>query len=150
MRPDGPHNLLIGRRPLRLGLATGLDDHLRLGQVATGYELRSDGVVVRTQRGGDVYGDIVVAADGVGSVIASQAAGRPTSLPIGLVGLAGCHHDVAAMDTEAPAFLRHGPGLAFGPRGVGLFLTRHDPRASAMTPVVSTTAALEEGRGSGA
>lgn len=81
-----------------------------------------------------------------------QPGSRPADfLAIGLVGLAGWHHDVAAMDTEAPAFLGHGPGLAFGPRGVGLFLTRHDPRASAMTPVVSATAALEErARGSGA
>ncbi|WP_170219542.1 FAD-dependent oxidoreductase [Nocardioides litoris] len=130
---EGEHRL-VGRRPLRLALAGGLDDVLDLGVRVTGWRAAAGGevgkgvgggVVVVTDRG-DLDGDLLVAADGVGSVVARQAAGRATSAPIGLVGLAGRVDGLAPHDEGAPAFLTHGPALAIGPRGTGMFVTRHD------------------------
>lgn len=125
--PGEGRHLLVGRRPLRRVLASGLGSRLVLAEQATGYDLGRSSVTVRTTTGRTVRGDLLVAADGVGSVVAAQAAGRATSAPIGLVGLAGRHPDLAGLGRGAPSYLADGPALAFGTRGVGLFLTRHDP-----------------------
>ncbi|GAA1928808.1 NAD(P)/FAD-dependent oxidoreductase [Nocardioides hwasunensis] len=134
VKPEGGRHMLVGRRPLRVTLATGLDAHVRLGEEATGFVREGSSVRVLARSGTEVACDLMVAADGVGSAIASQAAGRPTSAPIGLVGLAGRHLDVAAIDRKAPPYLTAGPALAFGPRGVGLFLSRHDPATADVDP----------------
>nr|WP_062339299.1 FAD-dependent monooxygenase [Herbidospora sakaeratensis] len=65
----------------------------------------------------------------MGSRVASALAGRPTSTPAGVSGIAGRTPLTAVTRPLVPALLTPGPALAFGPGGVGLFLTVHDPES---------------------
>ncbi|WP_300013043.1 FAD-dependent monooxygenase [Pseudonocardia sp.] len=130
--------LLVGRIPLRRLLTYGLDDALRFGSAYTGHEVRGDATVVaRFADGSTVHGDLLVGADGVGSRVARALAGRPTSHPLGVSGLAGRTHLTDATRALLPAALRSGPALAVGPGGIGVFLSVHDPVAG--TAVDATT-----------
>ncbi|MCH1866497.1 FAD-dependent monooxygenase [Nocardioides sp. CFH 31398] len=121
--PGGEPHRMVGRVALRVALGRGLADRVRLGVRVTGTSARAGGGVDVHVEGGAVAADVVVAADGVGSVVATQHAGRPTSRPVGLQGLAGR----AEPGPDAPGLLDDGPALAIGPRGVGAFLTLHAP-----------------------
>ncbi|GAA1929168.1 NAD(P)/FAD-dependent oxidoreductase [Nocardioides lentus] len=129
-------SLDVDRVTLRLLLADTLDDALRRGARVTGYE-REDGGDTGTGRGGGrvaallddgsrVVGDVLVAADGVGSAIATRLAGGPTSAPIGLVGLAGRTPE-GAVAPAGRAMLGNRSTLAVGPGGSGLYVGHHAP-----------------------
>ncbi len=135
--------LMIGRIPLRRLLAHGLGDALRLGSEFTGHRTHPDGTVTAHFAGGGTdRGDLLVGADGVGSRVARALAGRPTSLPAGVSGIAGRTPLTAGTRPLVPALLARGPALAFGPGGVGLFLTLHDPGSgTAVDPAACTQVA---------
>ncbi|MCH1866008.1 FAD-dependent monooxygenase [Nocardioides sp. CFH 31398] len=126
-RADG--TLDVDRITLRLLLAHGLGEHLRLGVSGVGYDQQDDGtVVVRTAAEdgttGEVRCDVLVAADGVGSAVATQLAGGPTSTPVGLMGVAGR----TAQSSVPPGtrdLLRSRSTLAVGPGGSGLYVGNH-------------------------
>lgn len=124
---DRSEHLMIGRVALRTLLARGLANRLRTATTVVGYESTDVGVDVVTDTGERISGDLIVAADGARSVIAEQAAGRAMSSPVDLRGCAGTV-PMASMLEAPPPILRHGPVLAVGPRGTGLFLTLHCPR----------------------
>ncbi|WP_170991243.1 FAD-dependent oxidoreductase [Herbidospora galbida] len=127
--------LMIGRVPLRRLLAHGLDAALRLGSEFTGHQAHPDGTVTaHFADGGTDHGDLLVGADGVGSRVAHALAGRPTSSPAGVSSIAGRTLLTAGTRPLVPALLSPGPALAFGPGGVGAFLTRHDPDSGAVDP----------------
>ncbi|WP_299051226.1 FAD-dependent monooxygenase [uncultured Nocardioides sp.] len=122
--PDDEPHRMVGRIPLRVALGTGLADRLRLGVRVTGTAPRTaGGVDVLLADADPVAADVVVAADGVGSVVARGCAGGPTSAPVGLQGLAGR----AEPGPGVPELLGAGPVLGIGPHGVGAFLTLHAP-----------------------
>ncbi|WP_448641815.1 FAD-dependent oxidoreductase [Geodermatophilus sp. URMC 63] len=135
--PSG-ERLLIGRVPLRRLLAHGLDGVVRFGQEFTGHEVHADGsVTARFADGSSERGDLLVGADGVGSRVARALAGRPTSAPVGVTGIAGRTPVDARTRELVPDLLRAGPALAFAPDGVGAFLSLHDP---ATVPAVDPAA----------
>ncbi|MFH8933988.1 FAD-dependent monooxygenase [Streptomyces griseosporeus] len=57
------------------------DTPLTLGATALGYETSDDGVRVRFIDGSEAYGDVLVGADGIRSVIRGQVAGTGPSAP---------------------------------------------------------------------
>lgn len=133
--------LMIGRVTLRRLLAHGLGDALRLGSEFTGHRTHPDGTVTaHFADGGTETGDLLVGADGVGSRVAHALAGRPTSAPAGVGGIAGRTPLTAGTRPLVPALLTPGPALAFGPGGVGLFLSVHDPASG---PAVDPAACTE-------
>lgn len=69
-----PHQdpLAVDRLTLRQILLTGIDDAVRFGHQCTGYSTDDDRVTVQCADGSSATGDILVAADGVHSVIRGQ------------------------------------------------------------------------------
>lgn len=128
--------LMIGRIPLRTLLATDLDVHW--GSAYVGHVTGPDGRARAEFTGGADTADVLVGADGAGSALVRTLAGRPLSAPTGVEGLAGR----APLDGDAlaalPEPLRHGPALALGPGGIGLFLSVHDPATSPLAPAAGT------------
>src|SRR5690606_3231106 len=140
-RDPSRETLLIGRIPLRRLLAHGLHDALHLGSEFTGHRVNPDGIVTaHFADGGTDRADLLVGADGVGSRVAAALAGRPTSAPSGISGLAGRTALTPAIRPLVPDLLEHGPALAFGPAGIGLFLTLHDPGAEPAVDHAACTA----------
>lgn len=127
-RDPGVERLLIGRVPLRTLLCRQIEDRVHFGATFTGFDVQPDQrVAVHFADGSTTVADLLVGADGVGSRVARALAGRPTSTRLGVGGIAGRTPIHDGNRGLAPAVLQHGPALAFGPGGVGLFLTLHDP-----------------------
>jgi salicylate hydroxylase len=130
--PDA-ERLLIGRIPLRRLLAYGLGDVVRVGAEFTGYST-DDGagtVTAHFADGTTAEADLLVGADGVGSRVARALAGQPTSARVGVSGIAGRTLLAGPGRPVVPELLRAGPALAFGPGGIGIFLSLHDLGAGA-------------------
>ncbi|MFC5286401.1 FAD-dependent oxidoreductase [Actinokineospora guangxiensis] len=125
----GAEELLIGRIPLRTQLADWLGEDVRFGAEYIGHEVVGGRVLARFADGATATGDVLVGADGVGSRVAAALAGRPTSRPAGVSGIAARAPLTDRVRALLPALLSEGPALAFGPAGVGLFLSVHDPDA---------------------
>ncbi|CCH70328.1 MAG: FAD-dependent monooxygenase [Actinobacteria bacterium] len=123
-------SLDVDRITLRRLLTEGLDDRLRWGSAAIGYDEDDDGVHVHLEDGATVAGDALVIADGAGSRLARQLAGSPTCRSTGLTAIAG-RTRTDALSVEAQELLRDDPMLAFGPGGIGLFASWHDPYVGA-------------------
>ncbi|HEX6345606.1 FAD-dependent oxidoreductase [Umezawaea sp.] len=129
VEPSAELSLDVDRVTLRAVLAEGLGDRLRLGTTCGGWRREGDTVVAELDDGREEAGDLLVIADGAGSALAERLAGLPTSVPSGLVGVAGrVHWD--AVPGAARALLAE-PLLAVGPGGTGLFATAHDPAGGA-------------------
>ncbi|MBB5083606.1 FAD-dependent oxidoreductase [Nonomuraea endophytica] len=132
-RDGATETLMIGRIPLRRLLAEGLGEALRLGSEFTGYHTNPDGTLtVSFADGRTEAADLLVGADGVGSRVAAALAGRPTSAPVGVSGIAARTRLTADTRPLVPALLAQGPALAFGPGGTGLFLSLHDLGSGSM------------------
>lgn len=131
-RDPARETLMIGRVPLRLLLARGLEDQLRLGARVTGYTSTDDHVVVHIDGGPDLEADLLVGADGARSAVARQLAGRALTGRVGLSGVAGRTALGPSTAGLVPPVLHRGPALAFGPTGTALFLTLHDPASGAV------------------
>jgi salicylate hydroxylase len=69
--PVRPHTA-VNRRTLRQILAAGLDDTVRFGHAVTGFDLGADEVRLLFADGSSTSGDVLVAADGINSVIRRQ------------------------------------------------------------------------------
>ena len=129
-RAEDDEALLIGRVPLRRLLTHGLPE-LRFGAEFTHHETHADGrVTAHFADGSTDRGDLLVGADGVGSRVATALAGRPTSAPVGLSGIAG--RTPLTDGVPVPDVLLAGPALAFSADGVAVFLSVHDPAAGAV------------------
>lgn len=130
-RESEGESLDIDRLSLRLLLAGGLREQLRLGVATSVYRETRDGVAVQLQDGCLVRGDLLVIAEGSNSRLIRILAGGPTSSSVGLVGVAG-----RASSSDSPPqlldLLSQSQMLAMGPGGVGLFASWH-ARPSART-----------------
>jgi len=140
--------LLIGRVPLRRLLTAGLHDRVHFGQEYLSHDVSSNGTVtarLRDRVTGAVNTtdavDLLVGADGVGSRVAHALAGRATSAPVGISGIAGRTPIDEHTHALVPDLLRVGPALAFGPGGSAVFLSLHDPTATAVDPTTCTQVA---------
>ncbi|MEU7219477.1 FAD-dependent oxidoreductase [Nocardia iowensis] len=67
-----PAHTVIDRQVLRRILLTGLDDIVHFGRRCLGYDSDADTVTARFADGSSARGSVLVAADGVGSVIRAQ------------------------------------------------------------------------------
>jgi salicylate hydroxylase len=123
--------LMIGRVPLRTLLAHDLD--VRWGSVHHGHTSTPDGRVRVDCSGGSTTADVLVGADGTGSAIARALAGRPTAAPTGVDGIAG------KVPLDDDAALADGPALAFGPGGLGVFLSVHEPGTGPVSAAACTS-----------
>lgn len=141
--PDGEEHLMVGRIPLRRLLCRGIEDRIRFGTAVTGYDdppPREGGArrpSVLLANGGGHEADLIVGADGASSRIAGQLARRPTSRPVGILGVAGRIRldDAAGANPRlVPDVLTPGPAIAIGPDGIGMFLSRHDPTNPPVDP----------------
>lgn len=66
-----PH-MSVNRRTLREVLLTGLEDDMRFGHALVGFETSGENVTARFANGTTAAGDLLVAADGIGSVVRGQ------------------------------------------------------------------------------
>ena len=66
--PVRPHTA-VNRRTLRQILAAGLEETIHYGHTVTGFDLADDEVRLHFADGGSTTGDVLVAADGINSVI---------------------------------------------------------------------------------
>lgn len=115
----------IDRITLRLLLADGLGSALRTGVEVVGHVHHQDGSASAVLAGGErVTGDVVIAADGVGSAITTALAGSPTASPTTLIGVAG-RTLAAAVSEEARELFEQRSSLAVGPGGTGLYVGYH-------------------------
>ena len=69
--PVRPHTA-VNRRTLRQILSVGLEDVLHFGSPVAGFEADDDGVRLLLEDGSSVTGDVLVAADGIHSVVRQQ------------------------------------------------------------------------------
>src|SRR4051794_3487087 len=85
---DGPRpHTGVHRRTLRQILLHGLEDCVRLGTPATGYEETADGVRLQLADGSTAEGDLLVGADGIRSAIRAQRLPHATVVEAGVEGI---------------------------------------------------------------
>ncbi|MEU8226390.1 NAD(P)/FAD-dependent oxidoreductase [Kribbella sp. NPDC048915] len=110
----------VDRYAFRRALMTGLDDVLRFGKQFTSYAEGQDGVEISFADGSSAAVDVLVGADGVGSVVRSQLLPDFDVVDIGVrcvYGKVPVTPEVRALAPEA--FLR-GFCYASGPTGLGV------------------------------
>ena len=124
-RRDDDGALNVDRVTLRrlLGDTAGAD--LRLGRRYIEH-VGAAAVEARFADGSSATGDVLVGADGVGSAIAYGLAGRPTTAPVGVLGVGGCT-PVEKLSACAASLYERNSAFAVGPRGTGLYVGHHDP-----------------------
>lgn len=132
----------VDRVTLRLLLAEAVSGELLRGRVGVAATADSGGAMVELDDGEVLRGDFVVAADGVGSRIATMLAGRSTSTPTGLIGVSG-RTVATALDVEERTRLGARSSLATGADATALYVGFHDPSGHAVqgrpTPPISAT-----------
>ncbi|MFF5078273.1 FAD-dependent oxidoreductase [Actinoplanes sp. NPDC000266] len=138
--PVRPHTA-VNRRTLRQIMCEGLGDVLHFGHTVTGYEETGDGVRLTFADGSSADGDVLVAADGINSVVRHQRLPGVAVVDTGMRGL----YSLAPADDELiaqlPPNLLDGFVLAMGPGGRMLSFGLFDPRQ----PVAEAVAQLAPG-----
>lgn len=120
-QPPGEDRLLCNRVPLRQLMADSLGDRVRFG-ARVARVLPGDSVSHVVLSTGEILeADVVIGAEGSASPTVMALAGASTARPTGLVGIAGS--TLLDRDSEVPAFLLQGPGLALSGNGTGMFLS---------------------------
>ncbi|MCW2986774.1 MAG: putative secreted FAD-binding protein [Conexibacter sp.] len=138
---DGPRpHTAIDRRVLRQILLGRLGDAVHAGAAATRFEDRGDGVRLHLADGTTADGDVLVAADGVGSAIRRQLLPDVEIIPadVGGLGLFARSPLTPAVLAELPEILLDGFVIARDDAGGLLALGVYDPRR----PVAQAAAAL--------
>ncbi len=125
--PVRPHTA-VNRRTLRQIMCQGLDDVLHFGHTVAGYRLTADGVRLELADGTYADGDVLVAADGIHSVIRAGLLPEVEVVDTGMRGM----YSLAPVDDELlariPETLLDGFVLANGPDGTMLSFGLFDPR----------------------
>ncbi|WP_103347656.1 NAD(P)/FAD-dependent oxidoreductase [Amycolatopsis sp. CA-128772] len=124
---ERPHTA-VNRRTLRQIMCAGLGDVLHFGHTVTGYELDGERVRLGFAGGSSAEGDVLVAADGINSVIRGlrlpEVVVRDTGMR-GMYSIAPVDEDLLA---ELPPPLLDGFVLATGPGGTTFSFGLFDPR----------------------
>jgi salicylate hydroxylase len=119
--------LFVERASLRVLLTHGQADAIRWSSEYLRHEVHPDGSVTAYFADGSTdHGDVLVGADGAGSRVTTALAGRPTSAPVGIGGVAGQSPLTPEIRAQVPALLRTGSILGIGPDGSSIFLTMQD------------------------
>jgi len=125
-------SLNVDRATLRLLLGRSAASAVQLGKTYVGCELGADGTVeARFSDGSHSRGDLLVGADGVASRVAQALAGKPTSAPVGLIGIGGLT-PADGLSPSAASLLGSHSTFALGPWGTGLYIGYHDPYGDAV------------------
>ncbi|MFD2614988.1 FAD-dependent oxidoreductase [Paenibacillus gansuensis] len=125
--PAGEDLAMIGRVPLRTILSADLGDIVKWGTVYERYTELDSGVELHFANVPVERVDVLVGADGVRSLVARQLLGKSSSVPAGIVGIAGKTRLTNGLRGDIFEDLFRGPGFAIGPKGVGAFITVHAP-----------------------
>ena len=138
---DGPRpHTAIDRRTLRQILLGRLGDAVHAEAAATGFEDRGDRVVLHLADGTTAEGDVLVAADGVGSAIRRQLLPDVEIVPadVGGLGLFARSPLTPEVLAELPEILLDGFVIARDDAGGLLAVGAYDPRQ----PVAEAAAAI--------
>jgi salicylate hydroxylase len=138
--PVRPHTA-VNRRTLRQIMMVGLKDVLHLGRTATGFAADGDGVRVLFADGSSVTGDVLVAADGIHSVIRRQLLPGVPVVDTGLRGLYALAPLTDEMVATLPAGLFDGFAMISDPKGTLLVCGAYRPRR----PIAEAVADLAPG-----
>lgn len=131
----------IDRRTFRQILLSGLRSIVRHGARVTGVDVRQDGVAVSLSDGSRVEGDVLVAADGVGSAVRRSVMPEVAIIPspVGALGLFGRAPLTDAVREALPeAIWDAGFAIVSDGRGVMLGIGHWKPRQ----PVVAAASEL--------
>lgn len=135
-RGERPHTA-IDRRVFRQILSAGLDEVLHHERAVTGFSADASGVTVELSVGSTVRGDVLVAADGVGSAVRRRLLPEVEIVPapVGALGLFGRSPLTEELLHELPEVLSSGFVIARDSRGVmltlGLCVPRQAPEQAA-------------------
>lgn len=128
--PNGgsrPHTA-VNRRTLRQILAAGLDDVLHFDHAATGYELTEDEVRLHFADGTFASGDVLVAADGINSVVRRQLLPDVVTIDTGMRTLSGRAPLTDELISALPEALFDGFASAASPDGIRFVFGAYQPR----------------------
>jgi 2-polyprenyl-6-methoxyphenol hydroxylase-like FAD-dependent oxidoreductase len=122
----------IDRRTFRHILLSGLDDVVHHGVEVTGFEAGADSVTLRLGDGRAVAGDMLVAADGVGSAVRRQLLPDVPIVPapVGALGLFGRSPLTDELADGLPDGIYAAFTIVRDERGTLLGLGRYHPRQS--------------------
>jgi 2-polyprenyl-6-methoxyphenol hydroxylase-like FAD-dependent oxidoreductase len=122
----------IDRRTFRHILLAGLDDVVHHGAEVAGFEAGADSVTVRLADGRAVAGDVLVAADGVGSAVRRQLLPDVPIVPapVGALGLFGRSPLTEDLADGLPDGIYAAFTILRDERGTLLGLGRYHPRRS--------------------
>ncbi|WP_214414682.1 FAD-dependent oxidoreductase [Sphaerisporangium fuscum] len=128
----------VGRDTFRGALLTGLEGSIRFGKTCTGYRRDPDGTVTALFADGTTAtGDVLVAADGTGSVIRRQYLPHAERLDTGMRTIAGRLPLTTRVRALLPGSLSTGPVTITAPGGMGMFLALQEFQRSAADDFVS-------------
>ncbi|MFF7441916.1 FAD-dependent oxidoreductase [Streptomyces sp. NPDC008122] len=113
----------VSRMTLRQVLFTGMEDVIRFGRTFTHYEQRPDGrVTAYFAEGGEDTGDLLVAADGVGSRVRKQYLPHARVEDAGIISIAAKLPLTPESRALLPEAVADGIGLVLAPRGYSCIL----------------------------
>ncbi|WP_234441071.1 hypothetical protein [Streptomyces scabiei] len=138
--PVRPHTA-VNRRTLRQIMAVGLEDVLHFGRTASGYEADEDGVRLLFEDGSSATGDVLVAADGINSVVRGQLLPEVPVVDTGLRGLYAIAPLTDSLAAALPDRVFDGFSMAWAPNGAVLVAGVYQPRR----PVAEAVAELAPG-----
>ncbi|GAA2150433.1 FAD-dependent monooxygenase [Kitasatospora kazusensis] len=108
----------VSRMTLRQVLFTGMDDIVSFDRTFTHYERLPDGrVTAYFEDGSEETGDLLVAADGVGSRVRRQYLPHARVEEAGIISIAAKLPATPEALALLPEHVRNGIGLVFGPKG---------------------------------
>ncbi|MDX3520613.1 NAD(P)/FAD-dependent oxidoreductase [Streptomyces scabiei] len=138
--PVRPHTA-VNRRTLRQIMAVGLEDVLHFGHTISGFEADEDGVRLSFEDGSSATGDVLVAADGINSVVRGQLLPEVPVVDTGLRGLYAVAPLTDALAAALPDGVFDGFSMASAPNGAVLVAGVYQPRR----PIAEAVAELVPG-----
>lgn len=135
-----PHTA-VNRRTLRQIMSVGLDDVIRFGHTVTGFEQTGDDVRLSFSDGSGASGDILVAADGINSVLRKQLLPSVATIDTGMRTVSGRAPLTKALITALPDELFDGFAFAVGPGDHRFSFGAYQPRR----PLAEAVAELAPG-----
>ncbi|MFM9594801.1 FAD-dependent oxidoreductase [Streptomyces scabiei] len=138
--PVRPHTA-VNRRTLRQIMAVGLEDVLHFGHTVSGFEADEDGVRLLFEDGSFATGEVLVAADGINSVVRGQLLPEVPVVDTGLRGLYAVAPLTDALAAALPAGVFDGFSMASAPNGAVLVAGVYQPRR----PIAEAVAELVPG-----